>query len=76
MEQGIESVLATVSGTVFRSSTGEAVIFLDHDPYVISVNLDGDTASAYLVTVPPAVIAAAMNLGEGDVSGWSTGWDA
>jgi hypothetical protein len=74
-EQGIEHVLAAVAGTVFRSDAGEVIILLRDDPYVISVDEDGDTASAYLVTVTPGEIARAMDADEAEISGWSTGWD-
>jgi hypothetical protein len=71
----VDHVLAAVSGTVFRSETGEVIILLNEDNYAISVDPDGHTVSAYLVTVPPAEIAAAMSADPGEISGWSTGWD-
>lgn len=74
-EQTIESILAVVSGTVFRSDTGEAIIMLNEDNYAISVDEDGHTVSAYLVTVPPTEIAAAMDADRDEISGWSTGWE-
>jgi hypothetical protein len=70
-----DSILSTVSGTVFRSETGEVIVMLNEDNYAISVDPDGHTVSAYLVTVAPATIAAAMDADEGEISGWSTGWD-
>lgn len=75
-EQGIESVLSTVAGTVFRSDTGEVLILLRDDPYVISVDLDGNTHSAYLSTIPPVIVAEHTGVMTADVSGWTTGWDA
>jgi hypothetical protein len=74
-EQGIEHVLAAVGGTVFRSDAGQTLVLLHDDPYVISVDEDGDTASAYLVTVPPSEIATAMGADAAEIGGWSTGWD-
>jgi hypothetical protein len=74
-EQAIESILATVNGAVFRGPDGEVLILLDTSNYAISVDEDGGTVSAYLVTVPPAEIAAAMGADEGEISGWSAGWD-
>jgi hypothetical protein len=75
-EQEIEMILGTVSGTVFRGPAGEVIILLNEDNYAISVDDEGHTVSAYLVTVPPAEIAAAMEADEGEISGWSTGWEA
>jgi hypothetical protein len=74
-EQAIEMILATVSGTVFRSEAGDVIVLLRDDPYAISVNEDGDTVSAHLVTVPPGDIARAMGADEGEIGGWTTGWD-
>jgi hypothetical protein len=74
-EGGIEHILAAVRGEVFRSDAGEAVVFLRDDPYVISVDTGGDTVSAYLVTVPPAEIAEALDADEAEIAGWSTGYD-
>jgi hypothetical protein len=72
----VESILGTISGTVFRSEAGEALIMTDEDNYVISVDEGGHTVSAYLVTVHPAEIAAAMGTSDlGEFSGWTTGWD-
>ena len=64
-----------MSGTVFRSEAGEVIVLLRDDPYAISVDEDGHTVSAYLVTVPPGDIAAAMKADEAEISGWTTGWD-
>jgi hypothetical protein len=73
--EGVKHVLAAVAGTVFRSGIGEVIILLDTADYVISVDSDGDTASAYLVTVPPADIAQAMDADPREIGGWSTGYD-
>jgi hypothetical protein len=76
-DQEIEHILAIVSGTVFRNdTTGEVIIMLSEDNYAISVDKDGHTVSAYLVTVPPTEIAAAMDADRDEISGWSTGWEA
>jgi hypothetical protein len=72
---GVDHVLAAVAGTVFRSEAGETIILLDRDPYAIRVDEDGDMSSAYLVTVPPAGIAAALDADEDEIGGWSTGYD-
>lgn len=74
-EQALESILTTVGGTVFRSDAGQTLVLLHDDPYVISVDENGDTASAYLVTVPPSEIATAMEADEAEIAGWTTGWD-
>jgi hypothetical protein len=71
----VDHVLAFMKGTVFRSAAGEVVILLNEDNYAIAVDPEGHTVSAYLVTVPPAEIAAAMGADPGEVSGWSTGYD-
>jgi len=74
--EGIEHILAAVRGDVFRSETqNDAIVMLRDDPYAISVDKDGNTSSAYLVTVPPAEIAAAMDADEAEIAGWTTGYD-
>jgi hypothetical protein len=72
---GVDHVLGAVTGTVFRSEAGETIILLDNDPYAIRVDEDGDMTSAYLVTVPPAEIAAAMDADKDEIGGWYTGTD-
>ena len=72
----VEHVLAAVRGTVFRNEvTSEVITLLSQDNYAISVDEEGHTVSAYLVTVPPAEIAAAMGADPGEISGWETGYD-
>jgi hypothetical protein len=72
----VEHVLSAVRGTVFRNEvTSEVIILLDEDNYAIAVDEDGHMVSAYLVTVPPTEIAAAMDADRDEVSGWSTGYD-
>jgi hypothetical protein len=74
-QAGADHVLAAMSGTVFRSEDGEVIILLNQDPYAISVDKDGATVGAYLVTVPPADIAETMDADEHEIGGWSTGYD-
>jgi hypothetical protein len=67
LQAGVDSVLAAVAGTVFRSADGsEAIVLLRDDHYVVAVNSDGDTASAYLTWVKPE---------NDDELGWATGWE-
>jgi hypothetical protein len=67
LREGVNSVLATVPGTVFYSASGnEAIVLLRDDSYVISVDSDGDTSSAYLTWVRPE---------NEDELGWTTGWE-
>jgi len=75
-EETAGHILTAVAGTVFRcETTSEVIILLNGDHYAISVDEDGHTMSAYLVTVPPGEIAAALDADETEISGWSTGWD-
>jgi hypothetical protein len=73
---GVDHILGAVKGTVFRAESGETIVLLDDDRgYAIRVDEDGDTTSAYLVTVHPAEIAAAMDADEAEIAGWATGYD-
>jgi hypothetical protein len=66
LQEGVDSVLATVAGTVFYSADGsEAIVLLRDEHYAVSVDSDGDTQSAYLTWVRPE---------NEDELGWSTGW--
>lgn len=76
LEEGIISVLSTVPGKSYRSEYGDAVILLAEDPYIVHVDKEGNTRSAYLTTITVSKIASVMDLTEGDVAGWTTGWDA
>jgi sugar/nucleoside kinase (ribokinase family) len=75
MREAVECVTAAVPGTVFYSEDGtEALVLLNLDPYVVRVDADENTESAYLVTMPPAEIAKATGAGEGEIGGFAAGW--
>jgi hypothetical protein len=72
----VEHVTSAVPGRVYYSEDGtDALVVLGLDPYVVRVNADGDTDSAYLSTIPPADIAAAMGADKDEIGGWATGWE-
>lgn len=73
--EGVEHVLAAVNGEVFRSAEGGVIVMLTDDPYAISVDKGGHFVSTNLVTVSPAEVAQAMDADEGEIGGWSTGYD-
>lgn len=74
-QQAVDGILGMVRGEVFRSEAGGLIILTAGDTYAISVDEGGHTVSAYLITVPPAEIAAALDASEGDIAGWATGYD-
>lgn len=82
VREALESVIATLPGTVYYAADGSALFLHEDGLSIVRVATDGTTSSAYTATVPLANLfgddgALIENLVVEDLpelEGWTSGW--